>query len=230
MLMIKEILPLIQLCDSNFPSGAFSHSFGLETYIQEDYVTTVEEFKQFLHVYILKSLTYTDGLGCRIAYDLAAEQKLEELWALDEVLYASCSSAESREASRRIGQQMARICLVLYPSDTLADYQQRIKKKQCYGHPALVFALVCYELTISRELAVMSCLYAGVSSLIQNAVRGIPLGQTDGQLLLLWAHEVIQSAVEVVEGLSESALGRTQPGLEIAQMRHEQLHVRLFMS
>ena len=80
MRMIKEILPLIQLCDSNFPSGAFSHSFGLETYIQEDYVTTVEEFKQFLHVYILKSLTYTDGLGCRIAYDLAAEQKLEELW------------------------------------------------------------------------------------------------------------------------------------------------------
>ena len=36
--MINNILSLFQLCDSNFPTGAFSHSYGLESYIQEDKV------------------------------------------------------------------------------------------------------------------------------------------------------------------------------------------------
>ena len=33
-----NILSLFQLCDSNFPTGAFSHSYGFESYIQEDHV------------------------------------------------------------------------------------------------------------------------------------------------------------------------------------------------
>ena len=36
--MNNNILSLFQLCDSNFPTGAFSHSYGLESYIQEDKV------------------------------------------------------------------------------------------------------------------------------------------------------------------------------------------------
>lgn len=30
----QAYLKLFQFCDSQFPTGAFSHSFGLETYIQ----------------------------------------------------------------------------------------------------------------------------------------------------------------------------------------------------
>ena len=36
--MGNNMLSLFQLCDSNFPTGAFSHSYGLESYIQEDQV------------------------------------------------------------------------------------------------------------------------------------------------------------------------------------------------
>ncbi|MBT2645596.1 urease accessory protein UreF [Bacillus sp. ISL-34] len=228
--MIERLFPLIQLCDSNFPSGSFSHSFGMETYIQEGKLHDGASLKAFLKVYISKSLTYTDGLGCRLAYEFVSSHRAEEIWDLDEKLYAACSARESREASKRIGQQMAKLCSNLYPSEELSAYLKKIQGKQCYGHPAIVFALVCTELNITVEMAIHACLYAGVSSLIQNAVRGIPLGQTAGQSLLLWTHDVIQTAVAFIKGLPEGELGRTLPGLEIAQMRHEQLHVRLFMS
>ncbi|MFJ7639022.1 urease accessory protein UreF [Peribacillus sp. NPDC097225] len=228
--MNERLFPLIQLCDSNFPSGSFSHSFGMETYIQEEKIHDAHSFKEFLKVYILKSLSYTDGLGCRIAYELILDQDEEGIWDLDEKLFASCSAKESREASRRIGQQMAKLCMTLYPSDMLSIYLIKIKEKKCYGHPAIVFALVCTELGISVDMAITACLYAAVSSLIQNAVRGIPLGQTAGQSLLLWTHGIIQTAVVVIKEMTEDELGRTLPGLEISQMRHEQLHVRLFMS
>ena len=212
--MIDRLFPLIQLCDSNFPSGSFSHSFGMETYINEEKINDAASLQTFLEVYILKSLVYTDGLGCRMAYDFVQKKKMNELWDLDEKLFASCSAKESREASRRIGQQMAKLCMTLYPSDCLSAYQMRIKEKKCYGHPAIVFALVCTELDISVEWALTGCLYAAVASLIQNAVRAIPLGQTAGQSLLLWVHEIIQLAVVAVKEIPEEELGRTLPELE----------------
>lgn len=120
--------------------------------------------------------------------------------------------------------------LELIPIRRVIGILEENPRKQCYGHPAIVFALVCTGLNLTVEMAIHACLYAAVSSLIQNAVRGIPLGQTAGQSLLLWSHEVIQTAVAFIKVLPEDELGRTLPGLEIAQMRHEDLHVRLFMS
>lgn len=228
--MIDRLFPLIQLCDSNFPSGSFSHSFGMETYVQDERIADPSSFQSFLESYILKSLAYTDGLGCRIAYEWIENEDWEQLWDLDEQLFASCSASESREASKRIGQQMAKLCLTLYPTDALTAYIAKIKEKKCYGHPAIVFALVSRGLNIEVDTAVKACLYAAVSSLIQNAVRGIPIGQTAGQTILLKSQEIIELAVLLVKKLSREELGRTLPGLEIAQMRHEQLHVRLFMS
>ncbi|RRJ41620.1 urease accessory protein UreF, partial [Pseudomonas aeruginosa] len=39
-------LRLFQFCDSQFPTGAFSHSFGLETYIQREAVNDDVTFVQ----------------------------------------------------------------------------------------------------------------------------------------------------------------------------------------
>ena len=228
--MINKIFAIIQLCDSNFPSGAFSHSFGLETFIQQDLVKNRETFEAFLKEYVFQNLVYNDGLATRIAYEFVENGDEKALWTLDEMLYISCTAAESREASRRIGQQMIRICKELYPSDLLLRYSNKVKTKECYGHSAIVIAIICKFLSISKELAITTTLYASVSSMIQNAVRGIPLGQTDGQLLLLKMQEIIPEAILQIERLTIRELGCTQPSLEIAQMQHEQLSVRLFMS
>ncbi|MDF9763403.1 urease accessory protein UreF [Peribacillus simplex] len=59
--MNPNILSLFQLCDSNFPTGAFSHSYGLETYIQEDQVYDQASFSKWLHVYLNEQLVYSDG-------------------------------------------------------------------------------------------------------------------------------------------------------------------------
>ena len=46
----KSLLTLLQLTNSFFPTGAFAHSFGLETYVQRELVNDPETFEMFLLV------------------------------------------------------------------------------------------------------------------------------------------------------------------------------------
>lgn len=228
--MMNEMFPLLQLCDSNFPSGAFSHSFGLETYIQENVISDKGTFSEALSVYVRKQLVYTDGLACCLAFEALENGSRDKILEIDHMVFASSFSAETRMGNRRIGERMAKLCMDLYPSVVLAEYLEQIKKKNAYGHSAFVFAMVAHHLNVKKETAVGTYLFAGVSSLIQNAVRGIPLGQTDGQKILVEIQPVLNESVKTILSLTLDDLCAVSPGLEIAQMRHERLHVRLFMS
>jgi urease accessory protein len=228
--MTNSLLSLIQLCDSNFPSGAFSHSFGFETYIQRNQIYDTETFQEVLRTYLDVQLTYTDGLACRLAYEYAARNQFTKIMVLDHELYALALSKETREGTRRVGQRMLKLCLKLFKGAYLEKYMNEVKAKKAYGHPAVVFALASLQLNITKEDAVLSHLYASISSLVQNAVRGIPIGQTDGQKTLVLFQPLLQQALQHILQADQEEFGAVTPGLEIAQMQHEQLHVRLFMS
>ncbi|XJZ25715.1 urease accessory protein UreF [Bacillota bacterium Lsc_1132] len=228
--MTNVLFPLLQLSDSSFPSGAFSNSFGFETYIQEQIIKDKESLAQALTIYIQKQLIFTDGLACRLTYEALEQNAISDLAELDHIVFSSSIARETRIGNRRIGERMAKICANLYPSTTLSNYLNGIIQKQVYGHSAIVFAIVAFHLQTQKETAIGTYLFTAVSSLIQNAVRGIPLGQTDGQKILVELQPLIEKAVCKILQLPKEDLCAASPGLEIAQMRHERLDVRLFMS
>jgi len=225
-----HLLSLMQLCDSNFPTGAFSHSFGLETYIQEEHVTSKKTFYEWLQAYVNEQLVYTDGLACRLTYEALEQNQVETIWALDRLMTVLNFPRESREGSRRMGEGMIRLGCELYDSPQLRSYRERVKAKQSSGHPAIVFALLAHHLTIPKKTAVLSYLYQATAALIQNGVRAIPLGQTEGQRLQCEMQPLLLHAIELIEQLGADDLGIVTPGLELAQMRHEQLNIRIFSS
>jgi urease accessory protein len=228
--MDSRLLSLLQLCDSNFPSGAFSHSFGLETYIQDGQVDSKVKFARWLRTYLEKQLVYTDGLACRLSYEAFEQNRVEDIWQLDRILTMQNIPRESREANRRMGERMLRIGIDLFSFPLLIEYQERVRAKYSFGHPAIVFPIIAYHLNISKENVVLSFLYSSMATLVQNGVRGIPLGQTDGQRLLLELQPLLIQEAEKIEKMDPADLGVVSPGLEIAQMRHERLNIRLFMS
>ena len=219
----------MQITDSNFPTGAFSHSFGLETFVQHEVVNDRSSFQQFLQGYI-DQLCYTDGLAVKLVYDYLEKDDWTNIRKVDEVLYCSSSATESRLGAQRIGQQMLRLYRELYKKDSLETYAHYIKEKMCYGHGSICQALLLFEFGFEKKMAIQTVMYTACSSIIQNAVRGIPLGQTDGQKMLAFAVQQCEKNVGKVEQLNERYLGCTAPMLEVKQMQHEQLHVRLFMS
>lgn len=228
--MNKNLLSLFQLCDSGLPTGAFSHSFGLESYIQADIVKDHQTFFDWLKLYIHDQAIYTDGLVCRLVYEALEKQDFQEIWKWDRMMMVQNLPRETREGTQMIGDRMLKIAQSLYNFTSLTQYRERIENKKAFAHPAIVFTMIAYGLNIAKEDTVLYYLYSTSSSMTQNAVRAIPLGQTTGIVITHQFHAELQLATEKVMQLTEDDFGIVSPGIEISQMQHERVNIRIFMS
>ena len=163
--MDNQLLVLLQFGDSNFPSGAFSHSFGLETYIQEGTIHDKETFFSWIKMFLEKQLVVTDGLACRFAIDALKHNRIHEIWALDRKLFMQNLPKETRQANRRIGERLIKMGMDLYSIPLLAEYQKKIKKGESYGHPSLVFAIISQFLKIDPHQMLLTYLYSPLAHL-----------------------------------------------------------------
>ena len=231
---ILKVLKIIQLCDSNFPVGSFNHSYGMETYLRKDEIKNTETFRNGLKIYLNKQFIYSDGLCIRILYDILKEHgKLEitkEIIELDRKITVQSIAKESRDGAKLIAGRMIRMFIDLYDFEILKEYDKKIKEKEAFGHPAIVFALALYSLGLNVKETICYHIYSTISTLIQNAVRTIPLGQKDGQILLKEFCEDTEILFEKIENADLDYFGLNVPGIELSQINHETLIFRLFMS
>ena len=107
---IKEIRRffLLQVNDALFPIGGYSHSQGLETYIQQGIVHDEETAAEYIGKKLKLNLACTDLLGVRLAYEYALKEDVAALDMLEEILGASRIPMEQREASRKMGSRFTK--------------------------------------------------------------------------------------------------------------------------
>ena len=129
-----------------------------------------------------------------------------------------------------MGTRLLEIGAEIFPSPELAEYRELVGSGRAAGHQPLAFAVVARSLGVPLPEALAAYLFAAVTSLTQNAVRAIPLGQNAGQRLLRQAADDVTAAVARAGSLDRSDFGAVSPGLEISQMRHERQRARMFMS
>ena len=227
---VSDVLKVIQICDSNFPVGSFNHSYGMETYLRLKKVYDTKTFREWLSVYLNEQFIFSDGLAIKMLYEYLNNDDLESIWNLDNLITVQTVAIESRNGGKLVASRMIRLFMDLYDFNLLEEYNKKIRSKESFGHPALVFGMLMYSLGFNLKEAIIYHMYSTVSTLISNAVRTIPLGQKDGQILLKKFSEEFEGLYNTIINLDYDYFGANSPGLELSQIKHEIMEFRLFMS
>lgn len=222
---------LLQVNDALFPIGAYSHSYGLETYIQKNLLTSLDCVWEFLYHRMCYSFCYNELLSVRLAYEYAAAGQIQKITELEDLLEAGRVPRETREAGHKLGSRFVKTVRgmdIPYESDIFLIYCGQGRDRTTTH--SVVYGVFCAATGIPYEEAMEHYLYAQTSSMVTNCVKAIPLSQTDGQHLLYKSQEMFPELLSQVERLTEDELCLSAPGIDIRCMQHEGLYSRIYMS
>lgn len=225
-----NLLSLLQLTDPTLPIGGFSHSSGLETYVQQGLVRDASTAKDFVTGMLEQNIRYTDAAFVSLAYDAASQNNFERIMVLDDECTAVKLPREMREASKKLGTRLIKIFQVMCESEIANKYKEAIQSQNVMGHYSIAFGIYAHALHISKAEGLTGFYYNAAVGMVTNSVKLIPLGQQDGQQLLFSLQPSINELVQKSLVPDVDLIGLCCTGFDIRCMQHEQLYSRLYMS
>lgn len=223
--MSPEILAwLLQVSDSQFPSGAYAHSLGLEELTQHGWVRNAADLERFLHHQVLPGLIAFELPLLRNAHQAAAEDNHNALRQIDDELDAWKLPAEWRHASRAMGSRRLALIGQLQSEDLTRTYTAS-------GAPCHHLVACALELRhLPAEAMLTAFALQTVNGYAVSAMKLIRLGQERCQLLIRGALAELAPRLRDLASAPPTRLGWFNPLLEIASLRHARARERLFIS
>ena len=220
----------LQLLDSALPVGAFSHSFGLETLVQNRDIRSLDDLHEYSQNMLFNAWAPCDAMAIKGVYHFVPQKRWDELWRLDRMIHMSRAARESREGQAKIGKRLLQLGQSLHPDVEWKPMIEAVAAQKCIGCHPTVYGWITYQLQVPLCTAAEGYLYSCVISCVNNAVRLMSLGQTQAQTLVAQMLPQIAEAWQQVEEREPFDFATSTPMLEIAAMQHETLYSRLFMS
>ncbi|WP_121020724.1 urease accessory protein UreF [Helicobacter vulpis] len=219
---------LLQINDAMFPIGSYTHSFGLETYIQHKEVHDKPSALAYMQAFLNTQFLYTDLLSLKLAYAYAQRNALEPILTMEERIALATPPLELRGANQKLGSRFLKTLmgLDLPPHAFFTNYAQA----SITPTHATSYGVFCACMGLDLQASLKHYLYAQSSNAVINCVKTIPLAQNDGQRILLALQESFVTILERLEELDESYLCAASIHNDIKAMQHESLYSRLYMS
>ncbi len=221
---------LLHLSDPTLPIGAYTHSGGLETYVQQGLVKDGTGAAAFIRNMLEHNLPYNDALFAVLAYRAALEGDIATIVALDQECTALKAPQELRMASQKLGVRLLKLLSPLVVHATGESYKEQIKAGAALGHYCLVFGVYAALSGIPLEEALTAFYYNAATGMVTNSVKLIPLGQQQGQQILFELLPQLPELVKRTLAIPRDMAGRCSFGFDIRSMQHERLYSRLYMS
>ena len=225
-----NLLHLLHLSDPALPIGGFSHSAGLETYVQQGTVKDKETAKEFVVQQLSQNIHFTDAALMSLAYDAALKKDLETIQRLDEICTAVKLPREMRMASNKLGTRLLKLFSSTEKFEVVKEYATAIQLQRVQGHYCIAFGLIAHASNIPKTDALTGFYYNAAVGFVTNSVKLIPLGQQDGQEILMSLFPLIDELATESLTPDEEMVGYCCTGFDIRSMQHEQLYTRLYMS
>ncbi|GIC77785.1 urease accessory protein UreF [Moritella sp. F3] len=222
--MLAE-LKLYQLISPSLPVGGFTYSQGLEWAIEKGWVTDVATLENWLSGQMSESLASLElPILIRLQTCLAVDDYQQaQTWC--DYLAASRETKEMRLEERQRGLAFVRLLPRLGISLDDSELAKMVETTQLAA-----FALAINQWTIPLEKALGGYLWSWLENTIVVGIKLVPLGQSDGQQLLMKLAELIPAAVQQALATDDQNIGSFTPAQVMASCRHEHQYTRLFRS
>jgi urease accessory protein len=222
-----RLLPLLHLCDSLFPTGAFVHSDGLESATDAGLVASAAGLGAWIDATLFHVLAQSDGPAVSLAWQAFREREWVTLVAVNAEFFALRPSAASRQATRAMGARLVRTWHQLYEPAGFDELFARIDIDRTMTLPP-AFGVVCASMGAEAREAVEAFIYTRLASAASAAMRLVPIGQHEAHRALAARLRSAASIVDVI--VRQPVISSFAPALDIASMSHQYVHSRLFRS
>lgn len=211
---------LLQLASPTLPVGAYSYSGGLEAAVEAGVVKDAASAARWIGDVLELSIARMEAPMLLFLISSFSGQDFSEAARLNEKFLASRETAELRAETVQMGYSMKR----LFGDLGLGEVP--------LAEPAFpaAYAYAVSQWKIEPEAALQAYLWAWLENQVMAAVKAIPLGQTDGQRILLSLGGLLPSLAEKTRNMNEQDIGNFAPGLAILSSWHETQYSRLFRS
>ena len=203
-------MTVMQWMSPAFPIGAFAYSHGLEWAIDKDHVSNGEKLQKWITDLLEYGSLRTDAIFISLILRGHDVKKMNEL------SMALCPAGERLLETKLQGSAFTKV---------IEDvWQQDIGELSL----PIAVALAAKNQSIEQDLILPAYLHAFCSNLISAAIRLIPIGQTEGQRIML---ELYTTISDLVQTASESEIDDLNSACffsDVSAMEHEYLQPRIF--
>lgn len=223
----SKIYTILQISDSAFPTGGFSHSMGAEAAILHHQINN----KDHLKIFILSSIENT-GSSCLPFVKAAHEgfRDIERLEYLDSLLNASLLNHVSHRASRHQGKSFLTTICEVFPCHEISKLNECVENEIMHGHLAIIFAVVCATLNIPVLKVAQMFLYNSLRTVIASMVRLGKIGAVKAQRYQFEIQEHLDEIIKRNWMIPPEDSYITFPLPETLQNIHDALFSKLFYS
>lgn len=228
---MQQLLTLLQINDSMFPIGSFTHSYGLETYVTNRMVRDNDTAAKYAETMLKHSVFYNDAAFLNQAWNICSTRKVwKKLEDLDHLATALKAPMEIRQASNKLAIRFLKLALELQSFAFCRKYLHAIQEGAVNGHYAIAFGMYTQLCGIEREDALRAFYYNTLNGIVTNCAKSVPISQTVSQKILFQLKDTIEDLVKKQNSLEEDKIGLCCIGQEIRCMQHEKLYTRIYIS
>jgi urease accessory protein len=211
----------------SFPVGAFSYSSGIEWAVEADDITDAASLRQWLSAMLTDGAGLCDGIFLVQTHRAASCGDEKRLAEIAELASAFAPSRERHLETTAQGRAFIEIARAAWGLEMLDRMIAACETPIVY--PVAV-GLVSAAHAIPLAPTIHAFLHAVTSNWISAGARLIPLGQTDGQRLLVQLELPVANTAKRALAASLDEIGSATFRADLASTRHETQYTRLFRS
>jgi urease accessory protein len=221
------LLPLMIWLSPSFPVGSFAYSHGIEWAVEAGDVRNADSCALWLHDLLQHGSGWSDAVLLAAAHRAVVGEDVVALGETAELAAALAPSKERRLETLKQGNAFVLAARSAWPCAALDRLQKTWKGEAAFP---IALGVVSAGHGIPLQATLEAYLVAFVSNLVSAAVRLVPLGQTDGMRIVARLAPLAREIAACAAQSSLDDVGGAAFRSDIASMRHETQHTRLFRS